>query len=703
MAAEVDPNENNDLNHRNVNANNEPNNNEEENPQQLNFRNPEEAPPEHNNNNNNNMIDNQALQNDRIRRLAARRPAAALLYNSTHNNRFRQYMTLSFASAFLLIFWAFRTRKQFYPAVVYLASSKFAYVTLGNAIIANTVLTFRFVTYLFLEGGLRDVERDAVGEGLRWGLTETCLALTIFREEVNIHMSGMFLTLALGKCLHWSVELRGAHLQQTDAMHVDQNDDDDDNGGGDEDGEHARIAAAAMARMRRRKRHFGFLSLTVFLFLFDIFAVIYCATACATNGPSVHILFGFEAAILLVSSMSTLATYALHIIDNIITARGKTFHSRGYITFALELGSEACKFLFYLIFFTIVFTYYGMPINIFRDLWMSYTNLRRKLASFVKYRQLTSNMNERFDDATQEELDAVGGICIICRDHMDKGKKLPCGHVFHFYCLREWLQQQQTCPTCRSEIPTKKKKKSEDATANGNTNHDNTNHDNNNNNNQHEVNTDTQTQTQIDTNTEVQPDQTTQPQPTPQTPQTPTTPTTPTTPPSAASAASAVNPQNPTTPSQQDEDDDVPPFPCFYSITNPNGATVYQESTPDLLTPIRNVPKGKMIVCTQIQWHRSSLAAASQEEPHHDDTSTQHQPPSQGGRMMLQMPDGWVLEDDLTRIPIPLAGLLEHSPTKKQLKLPSPGAAAAAAASGTPSGVAAQGATANSLEQEHKE
>jgi hypothetical protein len=32
-------------------------------------------------------------------------------------------------------------------------------------------------------------------------------------------------------------------------------------------------------------------------------------------------------------------------------------------------------------------------------------------------------------------------------------KKLPiCGHIFHKHCLREWLVQQQSCPTCRSDI-----------------------------------------------------------------------------------------------------------------------------------------------------------------------------------------------------------------------------------------------------------
>ncbi|KAK3079901.1 hypothetical protein LTS18_003636, partial [Coniosporium uncinatum] len=31
-------------------------------------------------------------------------------------------------------------------------------------------------------------------------------------------------------------------------------------------------------------------------------------------------------------------------------------------------------------------------------------------------------------------------------------KKLPCGHVLHFACLRSWLERQQACPTCRRPV-----------------------------------------------------------------------------------------------------------------------------------------------------------------------------------------------------------------------------------------------------------
>lgn len=92
-------------------------------------------------------------------------------------------------------------------------------------------------------------------------------------------------------------------------------------------------------------------------------------------------------------------------------------------------------------------------------------------------------MNERYPDATAEEV-ASEEVCIICREEMRpwgqpgqggeaaaadgpaggrptgavpdrlRPKKLPCGHILHFACLRSWLERQQNCPTCRRPVVT---------------------------------------------------------------------------------------------------------------------------------------------------------------------------------------------------------------------------------------------------------
>ena len=127
------------------------------------------------------------------------------------------YSSLSLLSAIFLVLYALRTRGQAYLALTYLTSSKLSYIVLGNAVIAVFVTAFRFAVNASL-GGLRPAETEHISENMRWNITETCIALTIFRSEVDVNMAGMFLTLVFMKCMHWAAELRGSHLRRTEEV-----------------------------------------------------------------------------------------------------------------------------------------------------------------------------------------------------------------------------------------------------------------------------------------------------------------------------------------------------------------------------------------------------------------------------------------------------------------------------------------------------
>lgn len=51
---------------------------------------------------------------------------------------------------------------------------------------------------------------------------------------------------------------------------------------------------------------------------------------------------------------------------------------------------------------------------------------------------------------------ATVDACSICHDDFIKGyeltRMLPCGHLFHAYCIREWLQRKDSCPVCREFV-----------------------------------------------------------------------------------------------------------------------------------------------------------------------------------------------------------------------------------------------------------
>ena len=47
--------------------------------------------------------------------------------------------------------------------------------------------------------------------------------------------------------------------------------------------------------------------------------------------------------------------------------------------------------------------------------------------------------------------------CTVCCENIGIGTKgmfMPCGHIYHPDCLNPWLEQHNTCPVCRFELPT---------------------------------------------------------------------------------------------------------------------------------------------------------------------------------------------------------------------------------------------------------
>jgi len=305
-----------------------------------------------------------------------------------------------------------------------------------------------------------------LGDFFRWNITETCLALTMFRHELTVTSCVFFLFLVLGKCLHWVAELREGHLRMTQETFV------------------LRTSGIFTFVPKIHPAHRGVISMIHLLICIDIIVVVYCIQEIVTNGESVIILFGFEAGIMTVSAISSLFLWHMHAIDSLLQYLhdetsvnvNAILHAwkdrKATITFAIEVQAQGAKFLLYCTFFAIVFTHYGLPINLFRELYMSFQALKQRVLAFAKYRRLMSNMNRFSNVSSEQELEETGKTCIICRDEMTirDCKKLPgCGHCFHKSCLREWLVQQQTCPTCRGDITAnaerERKRKREEAQA----------------------------------------------------------------------------------------------------------------------------------------------------------------------------------------------------------------------------------------------
>ncbi|KAI5079527.1 hypothetical protein GOP47_0005006 [Adiantum capillus-veneris] len=153
--------------------------------------------------------------------------------------------------------------------------------------------------------------------------------------------------------------------------------------------------------------------------------------------------------ILATSTIAIFLKYVFYVCDMLMEGQ---WENKAVFTFYLELVRDLLHLSLYLFFFLVIFVNYGLPLHLVRELYETFRNFKSRVSDFVRYRKVTSNMNDRFPDATPEELGRGDATCIICREEMVAAKKLPCGHLFHVHCLRSWLERQQTCPTCRSPV-----------------------------------------------------------------------------------------------------------------------------------------------------------------------------------------------------------------------------------------------------------
>ncbi|CAG8463601.1 1675_t:CDS:10 [Acaulospora morrowiae] len=287
------------------------------------------------------------------------------------------FLSLSIVAA------AFRQRSNFYAACIYLSKSSACMMILMNMGFFLTIIFGQLLQTIFF-GRLRAVEIEHLYERSWYAVTETCLAMTIFRDEFDTRFVVTFTTLLFLKIFHWLCQDRVEFMEQSPAVPI--------------------------------SFHVRMVSLMEILCVVDAILVHNAVDSIMKVGPNMMIMFAFEYSILGATIISTISKYILNIID---MRREEPWENKSIYVFYLELVTDFFKLITYLIFFAIILMYYGIPLHIIRDVYVTLRSFLQKCGDLVRYRRATRNMNERYPNATNEELERLSDrTCIICREEM---------------------------------------------------------------------------------------------------------------------------------------------------------------------------------------------------------------------------------------------------------------------------------------------
>uniref|UniRef100_A0A0N4ZT94 RING-type E3 ubiquitin transferase n=1 Tax=Parastrongyloides trichosuri TaxID=131310 RepID=A0A0N4ZT94_PARTI len=330
-------------------------------------------------------------------------------------------MIVGYSSLFTLvtIAHAFAKKEQFYPAMIYLTTNNFSICVLYAQVAVFVYLIYEMIKKI-LFGTLRVEEIDHVYEHCWHAVMETCLAFTVFRDDFSAKHVMFFVLLLLVKSFHWLCENRVDYMERSPIIST--------------------------------TFHIRIITTLALLALFDSY---FCSDSffnVIANGSSVHLIFGFEYAIMLVSNIHIFIKYLIHNHDARLTSPWA--NKSVYLLYA-ELFINTINVIIYSIFTFIMFKVHAVPLFALRPFYSALRACQKSFNDVIQSRRAIHAMNNLFHFATEEELSQMDAVCIICRDEMiitDRPKKLPCGHIFHTNCLRTWFQFQRTCPTCRADV-----------------------------------------------------------------------------------------------------------------------------------------------------------------------------------------------------------------------------------------------------------
>ncbi|XP_037084618.1 E3 ubiquitin-protein ligase AMFR-like [Pollicipes pollicipes] len=161
-----------------------------------------------------------------------------------------------------------------------------------------------------------------------------------------------------------------------------------------------------------------------------------------------------ECVLLLIRTFHTMTRYAIHLYDVAQTAQ---WERKGSLVYLAELMFEVTELVIDLLHHVHMLLWGNIFLSmasliICMELRHIFYQLQHRLRRHSHYRRVLRYIELECAMASPAELADAGDQCAICWDAMEAARRLECQHCFHATCLRQWLEQDPSCPTCRKGL-----------------------------------------------------------------------------------------------------------------------------------------------------------------------------------------------------------------------------------------------------------
>lgn len=378
--------------------------------------------------------------------------------SATRKRQFLLFTIVVYGLTFYAVYHATRTSISFLQTVIKLTEG-FNVIILAVFTILNSALLWKLST-LALFGDLRLIEYEHIFERLPFTIINTVFMSSMFNEHDFFTVALFGLLLLYMKVFHWILKDRLEALLQTIQ-------------------DSTRIANLILTRFSLN---------LILLAVADYQIVSHCVSNSLSNSfgasTSVHLMIGMEFTMLLIDLLNvflhaSLSFYELYrsqasdVLNNENIVNGDEEDDDSQFTglegkFMYERIIDIITRFLKTVIHTLMLIPFRMPIMLIKDVLWDFLTLYQNVTSLWKIWRNNKQLDDKLPTVTHEELQQTDNICIVCMDELlpesetqhrhnsidakYKPKRLPCGHVLHLYCLKNWMERSQTCPICRLAV-----------------------------------------------------------------------------------------------------------------------------------------------------------------------------------------------------------------------------------------------------------